>query len=284
MHGRRGQAAPRLAPVDALRLYAAVAAGGLRRYATYRTSTAAGVVTNTVFGVIIASTYLALWDERPHLGGYDQSQALTFVWVGQALFAVMMLGMPSGVEAELMARIRSGDIAVDLYRPVDQQCWWLALDLGRALFQLLGRGVVPLAVGALAFPLALPHDVLRWAAFLVAVALGCVVSFALRYLVAMSAFWFMDGNGAVQMYGIVGTFFSGMLLPLNVFPGTIGDVARALPWSALLQVPADVLMGTHPGRGVLGSFLFQAVWAAGLLGAGRLAQRAATRRVVVQGG
>ncbi|MYW66064.1 ABC transporter permease [Streptomyces sp. SID8379] len=270
--------------MGSLRLYAAVAASGVRRYATYRAATAAGIFTNTVFGMIIACAYVALWDERPHLGGYDQTQALTFVWVGQALFSVMMLGMPAGVEVELMDRIRSGDIAVDLYRPVDLQCWWLSLDLGRALFQLVGRGVVPLAIGALVFPLALPTDPLRWLAFLVAVVLGCVVSFALRYLVALSSFWLMEGSGVTQMYGIVGTLFSGMLLPLNVFPGAIGDLARALPWSSLLQVPADVLMGTHPDRGLLGSYLFQAAWGAGLLGVGRLMQGAATRRVVVQGG
>ncbi|MGY0024302.1 ABC transporter permease [Streptomyces sp. cg35] len=267
-----------------MRLYGAVAAGAFRRYATYRGATFAGVFTNTVFGLIIACTYIALWDERPHLGGYDQAQALTYVWVGQAMFSVMLLGVPNGFETELAERIRSGDIAVDLYRPADLQAWWLAQDLGRALFQLLGRGVVPMAVGALVFQLALPTDPLRWLAFLVSVTLGVVVSFALRYLVALSAFWFMEGSGVVQIYGITATFFCGMLLPLNVFPGAIGDVARVLPWSALLQVPADVLMGTHDGRGLLGSYAFQAAWAAGLLGAGRLLQTTATRRVVVQGG
>ncbi len=267
-----------------VRLYAAVAAGGFRRYATYRGATFAGVFTNTVFGLIIACTYIALWDERPHLGGYDQAQALTFVWVGQAMFSVMMLGVPSGFEAELAERIRSGDIGVDLYRPCDLQAWWLAQDLGRAVFQLLGRGVVPMAVGALVFRLALPTEPWRWLAFLFSVLLGLLVSFGLRYLVALSAFWLLDASGVAQMYGITATFFCGMLLPLNVFPGAFGDVARALPWSALLQVPADVLMGTAGGRGVLGSYLFQAAWAAAILGVGRLLQTVATRRVVVQGG
>ncbi len=44
-----------------MRLYAAVAAGGFRRYATYRVATLAGVFTNTVFGLIVAYTYIALW-------------------------------------------------------------------------------------------------------------------------------------------------------------------------------------------------------------------------------
>ncbi|MEV8566662.1 ABC-2 family transporter protein [Streptomyces sp. NPDC051322] len=266
-----------------MRLYAVVAAGGFRRFATYRIATVAGVFTNTVFGFIMAYTYIALWHERPHLGGYDQAQALTYVWMGQALLTTMAL-MGGGFEDELIERIRTGDIAIDLYRPADLQLWWLACDLGRAAFQLLGRGVLPMALGALAFPLALPSDPFVWAAALLSIVLGMVVSFALRYLVALSGFWLLDGAGAAQIAWLVGTFFSGMLLPLNLFPGVLGEVARALPWSSLLQVPADVVLGKRTGWGLLNAYAFQLGWAAVLLAAGRLLQSAATSRVVVQGG
>ncbi|WP_406466961.1 ABC transporter permease [Streptomyces sp. NBC_01594] len=266
-----------------MRLYAVVAAGGFRRYATYRIATAAGVFTNTVFGFILAYTYMALWDERPQLGGYDMSQALTYVWLGQALLATCAM-MGGGFEDELMERIRTGDVAIDLYRPVDLQMWWLAGDLGRAAFQLMARGIAPMVLGALAFPLALPTSPGIWLAYLVSVTLGVVVSFAVRYLVALSAFWLMDGAGASQIAFLAGLFFSGMLLPLTLFPGLLGEVARALPWSALLQVPADVFLGKHTGWGLVEAFAFQGGWALALLLAGRLVQSVATRRVVVQGG
>ncbi|WP_030167402.1 ABC transporter permease [Streptomyces sp. NRRL S-813] len=262
------------------RLYAAVAAGGFRRYATYRAATAAGVFTNTVFGLILVYTYLALWDVRPHLGGYDRAQAVTYVWLGQAFLSTLAIG-GGGVEDELMERIRTGDIAIDLYRPADLQLWWLAADLGRAMFQLVGRGIVPFVFGALFFPVALPTDPLTWAAFLGAVPMAMLVSFGIRFLVALSAFWLMDGTGVVQMAWLAGYFCSGMLLPLNVFPGALGEVVRALPWSSLLQAPADVLLG-HADP--LSKYVFQGAWAVALLAAGRLLQSAATRRVVVQGG
>ncbi|AXG78052.1 ABC transporter permease [Streptomyces paludis] len=266
-----------------MRLYAVVTLGGFRRYATYRVATFAGVFTNTVFGFILAYAYTALWDERPRLGGYDLPQAMTYVWLGQALLAACAL-MGGGFEDELIERIRTGDIAVDLYRPADLQLWWLAGDLGRAAFQLLGRGVVPMAIGAFAFELALPGDPLMWLAFLGALLLGLVVSFAIRFLIALSAFWLMDGAGAAQLGMLAAMFFSGMLLPLNVFPGALGEVARALPWSSMLQIPADVLLGKHTGWDLAGVYAFQAGWAVALLGAGRVLQSVATRRVVVQGG
>ncbi|MFD7260827.1 ABC transporter permease [Streptomyces sp. NPDC059874] len=267
-----------------MRLYPAVAAGGFRRYATYGTATAAGVFTNTVFGFIVAYTYIALWGERPGLGGYDQAQALTFVWVSQSLLAAGAL-IGGGFQEEIQERVRTGDIAVDLYRPADLQMWWLAADMGRAAFQLVGRGVVPLLAGSLVFTLALPDEPVRWLLFLVSVALGLVVSFAVRYLLGMVAFWLMDGSGINMMATVVSIFFSGMLLPLTVFPGGFGEFVRVLPWSAMLQVPVDVLMGKHAGAGGAAEALgFQAGWALVLLGAGRLLQAAATRKVVVQGG
>ncbi|MET8447042.1 ABC-2 family transporter protein [Streptomyces sp. NPDC005209] len=262
------------------RLYAAVASGAFRRYATYRAATAAGVFTNTVFGLILVYTYLALWDEKPHLGGYDQAQAVTYVWLGQALLSTLAIG-GGGVEDELMERIRTGDIAIDLYRPADLQLWWLFADLGRALFQLMGRGVLPFVFGAVFFPVALPSDAGTWAAFLVAVLLAMLVGFGIRFLVALSAFWLLDGTGVAQTAWITGFFCSGMVLPLNVFPGAIGETVRALPWSSLLQAPADVLLGRAEPWGV---FAFQGVWALALLALGRLVQSVATRRVVVQGG
>ncbi|MGW7519219.1 ABC transporter permease [Streptomyces sp. NPDC054796] len=265
------------------RLYFAVAAGGFRRYATYRVATAAGVFTNTVFGLILAYTFIALWTERPHLGGYDQAQALTFVWTGQALLAAVAL-IGGGFQEELQERIRTGDVAVDLYRPVDLQLWWLAADLGRAAFHLVGRGVLPMVAGALLFELALPTSPLTWLLFLLSTGLGFLTGFAIRYLFALTSFWLLDGAGVNILSMLLSAFFSGMVLPLTVFPGAFGEVARWLPWAATLQVPADVLLEEHRGTGALGALAFQAGWAVVLLAAGRLTQSLATRKVVVQGG
>ena len=266
-----------------MRLYGAVAVRGFRRYATYRVATLAGVFTNTVFGFIMTYTYIALWTVRPRLGGYDVPQVVTYAWLGQALLMTTAL-MGGGFEADLGERIRTGDVAVDLYRPADLQLWWLATDLGRAAFHLLGRGVAPMAFAALVFPLAWPAGPAVWGLFLLSVLLAVVVSYGLRYLVALTGFWLLDGNGATTLSILVALFFSGMVLPLTIFPGWLGTLAAALPWSSLLQVPADIFLGRRSGGAALGGLAFQAGWALALLAAGRLAQSVATRKVVVQGG
>ncbi len=270
-------------PGGAVGLYLAVARGSFRRYSTYRAATLAGAFTNTVFGFILAYTFLALWQARPGLGGYDTSTAVTYIWVSQALLVTVAV-WGGGFQDDVQERFRTGDIAVDLYRPVDFQAWWLATDLGRAGFHLLARGTAPMIAGALAFDLRLPHDPVVWVEFLVSVLLAVVVSFGLRYLVSLTGFWLHDSDGVRAVMLVVSMFFSGMLLPISLFPGRLGDVAPLLPWAALIQVPTDVFLERRTGVGLLAALGFQALWALVLLAAGRVLQLLATRRVVVQGG
>ncbi|MFG2823414.1 ABC transporter permease [Kitasatospora sp. NPDC048365] len=264
-------------------LYLAVARGAFRRYSTYRAATLAGTVTNTVFGFILASTFLALWRARPGLGGYDADQAVTYIWVSQALLVTVAV-WGGGFQDDVQDRFRSGDIAVDLYRPVDFQGWWLASDLGRAGFHLVSRGALPMLVGTLIFDIRLPADPLVWAVFLVSVLLAVVVSFGLRFLVSLTGFWLHDSEGVRSVMLVVSMFFSGMLLPITLFPGLLGALAAVLPFSAMVQIPADLFLQHRTGAAAAGALAFQLGWAVALLAAGRAVQLFATRKVVVQGG
>ena len=264
-------------------LHVAVATRAFRRYSTYTAATLAGIFTNSVFGVIYSYAYLALWAENPTAGGYDAADAVTFVWLGQALLMTVAV-WGGGTTDDLAERIRTGDVAIDLYRPVGLLGWYLAGDLGRATYHLLTRGLAPTLIGVLLFHIQLPAGPVAAGAFLVSLPLAVTVSFALRFLVASTAFWMLDASGPRVLSGALALFFSGMALPLVLFPGWLGTLARALPWSAMVQVPNDIWLGQHAGVGALQALGFQAAWALVLLGCCALVLRAATRKVVLQGG
>jgi ABC-2 type transport system permease protein len=264
-------------------LHVAVATRSFRRYSTYTAATLAGIFTNSVFGVIYSYAYLALWEQRPHAGGYEAVDAVTFVWLGQAMLMTVAL-WGGGATDDLAARIRSGDIATDLYRPVGLLGWYLASDLGRAAYHLLTRGLAPTVIGALLFDLTWPPGPTAWAGFMVALVMAVVVSFAIRFLFACSAFWLLDYAGVRLLGGVLAIFFSGLALPLVLFPGPLRDVALLLPWASYLQTPADIWLGRRAGWDVVGGIGLQGGWAVVSLVACALVLRAATRKVVVQGG
>ncbi len=121
-------------------LYVAIATRAFRRYSTYTAATLAGIFTNCVFGAIICFVYLAVWNQNPDAGGYDSVDAVTYAWLGQAMIMTVML-WGGGSPEDLAERIRSGDVAIDLYRPVNLLAWYAAADLGRAAYHAaLPRG------------------------------------------------------------------------------------------------------------------------------------------------
>lgn len=263
-----------------MRVYMTAARLSFRRYMSYRSSFIAGAITNTVFGFIRAAILLAVWKQKPEIAGYDASDAVTYTFLTQALLAPLAI---LGGTTELSLRIRTGDVAVDLYRPCDLQGWFLAGDMGRAGSSLALRSLPPLVAGALVYRLSLPAAPVRWLEFAASTLVALLISFAIRYLISVSVFWTLDERGAASMLGVVGTFCSGMILPLGMLPGWLGSLCYELPWASMLQVPINVLLGAQPG-GFAAAFGVQVLWAAALLGLGRVCTAAARHKVVVQGG
>jgi ABC-2 type transport system permease protein len=264
-------------------LYAAIATRSFRRYSTYTSATLAGMFTNCVFGVIYSYAYLALWDQRPHAGGYDATDAVTYVWLGQALLMTVAL-WGGGTTDDLAERIRTGDVAIDLYRPVGLFGWYLAGDLGRAAYHFLTRGAGPTLLGLLLFHIALPGSPAAALGFVVSLVLAVVTSFAIRFLVACSTFWWLDQTGVQTLAGVFAIFFSGMALPLVIFPEPLKSIALSLPWASYLQTPADIWLGQRTGTALLTGLAVQGVWILVLVILAQSVLAAATRKVVVQGG
>lgn len=262
-------------------LYWAVARRSFRRYSTYRGATFAGAFTNTVFGFIRAYVLLAVFEHRTTVGALDVTDAVTFSFLGQAMLAALA----AFSSLELAQRIETGDVVADLYRPFDLQAWWLAQDLGRAAFHVVFRGFTPFLAGALVFDLRIPANAGTWAAFAATLAMALLLSFAWRFLVALAAFWLVDSRGLSQMASLVLMFFSGFVLPVDFFPSALRALAAWLPFSAMVQLPAEVFLGQHPSpAGVALVLIRQLAWLGVLVGLGRLALARAWRRVVVQGG
>ena len=228
-----------------MRLDWEIARRGYRRYAAYPAATVAGVFTNTIFGFMLAYILLAVFETRTDVGGWDATDAVTYVWFAQAmLMTVYAFGW-----YEVALRIRSGDIAADLARPLDPLRYWLAFDYGRAFYHFVFRGIPPFVIGALVFDFRLPASVTTWVAVLVSLALAVAVSFGWRFLYNAAAFWLLDYRGVGTLAISISLLFSGFVIPLTFFPDWLEQIARALPFAAMVQIPVEIFLGQVTGAG-----------------------------------
>jgi ABC-2 type transport system permease protein len=266
-----------------LTTFGALAWSGFRRYATYRQATIAGSFTNTVFGFLRCYVLLAVAAGAAggRAAGYDAEQLATFVWVGQGLLTVVSLWGWT----ELADRIRSGDVAADLLRPVHPVVGYLAPDMGRAAHAMIFRFLPPLTVGALCFDLYAPSRWFTVPLFALSVLLAVIGSFGLRFLVNATAYWLHDARGPITLWVLSAGVLAGLYFPLRFLPDWLAVALWiGTPFPGLLQTPVDVLVERDPAPMQAGLVGLQALWAAVLLGLAVVVQRRAEKRLVAQGG
>ena len=263
--------------------FRAIVRSGFRRWSTYRQATAAGAFTNVVFGFVRCYVLLAVAAAAADgkAAGYDAEQLATYVWIGQGMLSVIAIWGWT----DLADRIRTGDVAADLLRPVHPVVSYLAADLGRAGFAVLTRFLPPLIAGLIFFPMYEPRRWTTYPLFALSMLLAVVVCFGCRFLVNATAYWAGDARGALFFWTLASGVLAGLYFPLRLLPdGVTALLYLATPFPSLLQVPSDVLVerdGPAVQAGLVG---VQAVWAAALLMVCAAVQRRAERRLVVQGG
>ncbi len=263
-----------------MRLFWEIARREFRRHITYRAAALAGLATNFFFGLLRAAVLLAFFGTSAEVAGYSVQDAVTFTGLSQAVIGPLNLFSWTDVGRA----IHSGEVASDLLKPMDYQGFWMARDAGRALTQLLWRGVTIMIAYALVFDIVVPTTAGRWAAFVVAVVLAWLVSFAWRFLVNLSAFWSPDARGIIRFAFILSWFASGFLMPLRFFPDWVVRLCELTPFPHTVNTIVEVYLGLISGTDVIWALLAQAFWAVALLAAGRLVLKAGEKRLVVLGG
>lgn len=262
-------------------LIRALAVSGFRRFSTYRQATIASTLTNTMFGFLRTYVMLAVVAVGGTVAGYSGPQLITYVWAGQGLIGVVLLWGWS----DLADRIRSGDVVMDLLRPVHPVVNYLATDLGRAAHAALTRLLVPVVVGALLFDMYLPRHLITYPLFMVSTVLAVIVCFGCRYLVNATCYWLLDNRGVSMTWLIFSGVFGGLYFPIRFLPEwAVTLVWFGTPGPSLLQAPLDVLVERDPLPIQLGIITIQVGWALVLLALCYLVQRRAERKLVVQGG
>jgi viologen exporter family transport system permease protein len=265
-----------------VRLHFELARRGYRRYAAYPGATYAGLFTNVVFGFLIAYILLAVYEQTDMIGGYDVRDAIAYVWISQGLMSVA--GLFGAAWWEVGRRVQTGDIATDLQRPLDVQRAELAQDVGRAGYQTLWRAVPQFLLGVLLFELTIPVEAGRWLLFALSVGLAVLVSFNVRFLVNLWAFWLLDYRGPVLLMIAVNLVLSGAIMPLAFFPSPLDTLARLTPFASILQAPVDLYVDEPLGGSAALVLALQVSWTLVLYAAGRFVLASGTRKLVVQGG
>jgi ABC-2 type transport system permease protein len=262
--------------------YLQFARRGFQRAITYRFLFWTELLVNILFMYIYVCLWRTLYGDRTTVAGYDRGGLLTYIIVAQTLITLQFTIRTVWL---IEAKVRSGEVALDMVRPMDFQGMILAMGIGAALHTLLFNMVPKFGLFALFGVVGPPASPAVLLLFVASALLGYLVQFGIEFLLGLSAFWLVEVRGLymIVMWG-ANALLSGYFLPLEFYPGWLAAVARALPFPSIVYTPAALYAGQLEGAAAVAAVGAQGMWAAALLGAGRALFGMARRKLVVQGG
>ena len=250
----------------------------------YRAAAAAGVCTQFAWGFLTLLLYRAFYRADPSAFPMEFSQLSSYVWLQQAFLALFMGWI---MENEIFSSILDGNIAYELVRPIRIYPMWYARSLANRLSKAALR-CVPILLIALLVPapygLSAPAGAKSFLWFLCTMLLGVLVTVAFTMLIYMLSFFTLSPDGLRIVFMSVIEFCQGAILPLPFFPDGIRQFMELLPFASMQNVPLRAYSGDLSGTALQKAILLQLFWLFALIALGRLLERFALKKVIVQGG
>jgi ABC-2 type transport system permease protein len=279
---------PATAPGARWRPYAAIVGARVRVLLQYRAAAFAGFVTQTFWGAVklmVLAAFLGAATTAPPL---SLPQVVAYVWLGQGLLGLL----PWNVDGDIAAQIRSGGVAHELLRPLHLYAFWFARTLAfrlaptglRLVPLLLFAGLLLPAIGLRDWALAPPANAPAALLFGLSMLGAILLSTGMTMIMHISLLWTLSGEGFNRlMLGVV-PVFSGMVIPLPLFPDSLQTLLWWQPFRGLVDVPYRIYSGHLAGSTAVLEIAVQWLWGGVIVLFGLWLLGRATRDVVVQGG
>jgi ABC-2 type transport system permease protein len=268
--------------------YLALLSARYRMMLQYRAAALAGAGTQVFWGFVRIMILLAFYRSGSGRAPMDFADVVTYVWLGQAFLALL----PWVHDVELEKQIREGGVGYELLRPVDLYAFWTLRVLAsrvasvslRAVPIVLLAGVVLPLLGFDAWRLAPPPSLEAALLFVPSMALALVLGCALTTLVHVSLLWTISGDGMARVMPSLVTVFSGMVIPLPLFPDWAQPLLAWLPFRGLVDVPFRIYAGDLGGPQAWAALAICSAWWLALVWIGRALLTRGQRVLVLQGG
>jgi ABC-2 type transport system permease protein len=260
--------------------YLSVFSARFRAQLQYRAAALAGLGTQLFWGLIRVMIFQAFYESSAHAQPMRLDEAITYVWLGQGLFALL----PLSPDRDIRQMIRTGTVVYEIARPVDLYTFWLCRAIADRIAPTLLRAVPMFVIAGSFLGLRAPHDAACAFAWVAATAGAVLIASALAALMTISLLWTAAGDGIARLAPSIIFLLSGMLLPLVFFPAGMQPFLNALPFRAIIDTPFRIYMGNIPPSEWPGVLAHEVFWICALIMLGRSLVARGMARLTVQGG
>lgn len=237
-----------------LAVVVAMARLGMAEAAAYRVSLLIWIITS-IFPLISLVLWRSLAEDGP-IGEYDQQ---AFVSYFVAAFLVRQL-VASWVVWELDRQVREGELSVLLLRPVSPVLHHVIINLSVLPLRLILAAPIGLGVLLATGGMTVVGDPWLWLLVPPALALAWLLNFTVQLVVGCLAFWLTKATALFEIWLGLFIVLSGYAVPTSLFPAGLRELARVLPFHAVLGFPVELLVGQLTRGEALQGLALQLGW------------------------
>ncbi|HKF72461.1 MAG TPA: ABC-2 family transporter protein [Stellaceae bacterium] len=239
-----------------------------------------GLVGSVLLYWLILAIFWGLWGATPlhELGAAGLTEERLLAYLAVTEWIAFAVGLPY---REVEAEIQDGTIDMRLAHPIAFGLTTLAVWIGEVgcRYVVLGiAGLAALAYAAGAIAPSLPGA----AVLLLSAALAMLLVLLWHLQIGFAAAWLGISAPTFWIWQKCLFVFGGLIMPLTIYPASLGAIARASPFAAMLFAPASLMLDGG-ADGAASTITLQVTWLAISVLAAVAVERAALRRFLERG-
>lgn len=269
--------------MDTLRRIGGMSRIAVRQRMQFRFDFIMTLVSTLMFSVL----YYMLWKAIYQFGSgqvLPWEQLITYVMVGQTINFARWSPAERAPTYAMALRVRSGDIALDLIRPVDFQVQRFVEAAGFFAVEMVWVNIPVLLLLIFGLGIQKPPSFVAGAAFGLSLIIGFLVAFSINSIIMMISFMTTNTFGVQLAKRAIIDIFAGSLIPFEFFPTGLQTVLSYLPFQAMAYIPLSIYTGKLTGGHIGIALGEQLVWALVMIGISRLLWVKAAKRLAINGG
>ncbi|MBR6403066.1 MAG: ABC-2 family transporter protein [Eubacterium sp.] len=207
-----------------------------------------------------------------------RTKALTSIIISNIIFSIMECNIVN----QINDKIRSGEIAMDLLKPMNYMAYLFSTYVGENIINLIFR-TVPLVIVSSIFWKQHIASLHYYCFFLISILFSFFINFLYSYIIGLIAFWLLVTWPLNMMLNSIYKFFSGIWIPVFLMPKTLNSISNILPFKYIYSAPISILLAEKQVD-VMTQLLLQLTWCIGLSIFSVCIWNYAKRKLVIQGG
>ncbi len=184
--------------------------------------------------------WMAAFQTKESISGYNLA-SIAFYYFGVAGISSLVTTHPQYILAD---EIRSGAFSNYLVKPIQLAVYKLAGGLSWRVIRVLFFVPAVLILWQL-MSLNLPSlnfNLTTLVIFFLSLTLSLLITFFIKMILGLTAVWFTECGWLFMSFEIIAGFFSGELIPLDLFPPAVIAVNNLLPFKYMIYFPLSLIL------------------------------------------